>query len=59
MRWKYKVVALSSDAQADVRELTKLGTAGWELIAVQRGDQSLLAYLQLEAEEPPRPKIRL
>ena len=59
MRWKYKVVSLSSDTQVDTKELTRLGSAGWELIAVQRCDDSLLAYLRLEGEEVPRPKIKL
>ena len=59
MRWKYKVISLSCDKQADAKKLTKLGSAGWELVAVQRGDDSLLAYLRVEAEESSRSKIRL
>jgi hypothetical protein len=39
MKWKYKVIALSNDAQANAKELNRLGLVRWELITVQ-GDKN-------------------
>ena len=58
MKWKYTVIALSNDTQANAKELNRLGSAGWELIAVQGDEKARFAYLKLEAEESKR-KIRL
>ncbi len=58
MKWKYKVIAMSNDAQANATELNKLGWEGWELVAVHGDETACFAYLKLEAVEPRR-KIKL
>jgi hypothetical protein len=58
MKWKYKVIALSNDANTDAKELTSLGSIGWELIAVHGDEKERFAYLKLEAVEARRP-VRL
>jgi hypothetical protein len=58
MKWKYKVIALSSDVQTSATELNTLGAAGWELITVQGDERVSFAYLKLEAVET-KPKIKL
>ena len=54
MRWKYKVIALSNDARSNEKPLTKLGSLGWELVAVQGNQMEQFAYLKMEVEETPR-----
>ena len=51
MQWKYKVIALSDDATASAKHLTRLGANGWELITVHGDDKGLVAYLKMEAQE--------
>jgi hypothetical protein len=58
MKWKYKVIALSGDAQVNAKELSKHGSEGWELVAVQGDEMVRFAYLKLEAIDPKR-KISL
>jgi hypothetical protein len=58
MKWTYKVIALSNDAQMNAKELNRLGSTGWELITVQGNESTCFAYLKSEAAEPTR-KIRL
>jgi hypothetical protein len=58
MKWKYKVITLSNDAQANTKELDTLGSVGWELVAVQGDETVRFAYLKQKAEEP-RHKIKL
>jgi hypothetical protein len=55
MKWKYKVIALSNDAQANAKELNRLGLVRWELITVQGDKNAGFAYLKIEAAEPRRP----
>ena len=54
MRWKYKVIALSNDARSNEKPLTKLGSSGWELVAIQGNQTEQFAYLKMEVEETPR-----
>ena len=58
MKWKYKVIALSSDAQTKANELTKHGSEGWELVTVQREEHASFAFLKQAAVEPKR-KVHL
>jgi hypothetical protein len=51
MKWQYKVITLSNDAQASAKELNKLGAANWQLVAVQGDEKARFAYLKLETEE--------
>lgn len=32
IRWEYKIMRLTSDFEADFRELNSLGSEGWEMI---------------------------
>jgi hypothetical protein len=58
MKWNYKVIALTDDAQTTAKELNILGSAGWELITIQGDEKVRHAYLKSEAVEP-RQKIKL
>ena len=54
MQWKYKVVAFSDDAQKGSKQLDRLGSIGWELVAIHRDENGRFAYLKLLVDDPKR-----
>lgn len=59
MGWKYKVITLSDDAQVNAKDLSNLGSAGWELVAVDGNETGKFAYLKLDADKVSHAPIRL